>query len=187
MKSLLTELENNEVVLLMYLSNELPEADRAEVEHLLEGDASLRREFDRLRAEWELIGSALKVDDNARSAARYAVAQRRASQAIKLWSTRRTLDYAAPERRAFRMPWWSYPTAAAALLLITFFVWWSKQGDDLGPIAGSSPIIMTERWNMPIQVEPDGRYATAANAGMDDLSRIERELDAVAELREMVR
>ena len=50
MPSLLQQLENNEAVLLMYLADELPTDDLAEVEQMLANDPGLRAELESLRA-----------------------------------------------------------------------------------------------------------------------------------------
>jgi anti-sigma factor RsiW len=49
MASLLHELENNEAMLLMFLTGELPEEDRMEVVQMLASDGGLRAELARRR------------------------------------------------------------------------------------------------------------------------------------------
>ena len=129
MQSVLNQLENNDAVLLMYLADELPAADRAEVERMLAVDAALRGQLEHLRAAYGSISDALARDDRAaRPAVSEAAAVRRVGRAMRQWHARRLAAVPAPERRTspLRYPWWAYPLAAAASVVIAFLVWWGN-------------------------------------------------------------
>jgi len=124
MKSYLQHLENNEAILLMYLSGELPEADRQEVEQMLASDATLRAELDILRRTQELAFDALgSLDELTRPVLTAAETQSRMSTLIRGWlSQRREAAVRALGERG-PMPWRRISFAAAAMLLVGYYVW----------------------------------------------------------------
>lgn len=133
MRSLLQQLENNEAVLLMYLAGELPPEDRAEVEQLLSVDAGLRRELDSLRAAETFMTLAMSTADGfamppVTEAARQSAAVRRVSRAMVRSRLEREHASVLPEpqtaTRAFRLPGWTYPFAAAAAIVIAWVAYW---------------------------------------------------------------
>ena len=134
MKSYLQHLENNEAILLMYLSGELPEADRQEVEQMLASDATLRGELDILRRTQELAFDALgSLDELTRPVLSAAETQSRMSRLISGWLARRR--EAAVRALAGRgpMPWRRITFAAAAMLLVGYYVWAVYDKLDQGP------------------------------------------------------
>ena len=139
MKSLLQQLENNEAVLLMYLADELPAEDRLEVEQHLAGDANFRRELDR--------ASHPAVTESA--------ALRQANRVVRAEIARRSLlpkPVATP--RGLRYPWWSYPLATAASVLIAFLVWWGNHTEHGGQQFGKTGPAPIEQ-PAPLAMEPD--------------------------------
>ena len=154
MASVLQQLETNEAILLMYAAGELPAEDRAEVERRLDADLGLREQLDWLREAYDAFGDAVARDDRS-AAARLpvpeAVAVRRVGREMLLWQARRraAAPVEGPSRSALRYPWWAYPAAAAASVVLAFLVWWgntdrSVVGDDgvrvvLTPYDGRTP------------------------------------------------
>ncbi len=135
MASLIHELENNEALLLMYLSGELPAEDQMEVEQMLSGDSGLRRELAEIQSEYDsAIGvlAKLDADRSAMSAENHAV--RQAMRAMKQWQVdrlaRQPLIIAPPPKR---IPVWTYPVASAAALLIGTIAWWGIGGQFHNP------------------------------------------------------
>jgi hypothetical protein len=131
MRSLLHQLENNEAVLLMYLADELSAEDRAEVEHMLGSDASMRAELERLRSLSETTVATLdRWDAASRVPVAEGVAVRRAARMMRQWqvdhATAPPVEEALPE---LRFPWWSYPLTTAAAVLIAFLVWWGNRAE----------------------------------------------------------
>lgn len=137
MRSLLQQLENNEAVLLMYVAGELPPDDRVEVEQLLANDGGLRAELARLRESHDALTLALGEADGlampaVSEGARRSAAVRRVSRAISQHHAERQAAAAreaaasASDRRfrRLRLPGWSYPFAAAAMLLIAWVAYW---------------------------------------------------------------
>ena len=129
--NLLQRLENNEAVLLMYLADELPAEDRAEVEQLLAVDAGLRAELERLREAMDLSVDAIReVDRFTPLPVPRPVALRRMSRVVRQWQVARLTkahDEADEPRRGLRYPWWTYPLATAAAVLLAFLVWWGNK------------------------------------------------------------
>ncbi|MGD0541535.1 MAG: hypothetical protein ABSB33_08455, partial [Tepidisphaeraceae bacterium] len=64
MKDSVQNLEGNEAILLMYMADELPQADRLEVERMLATDAGLRGELEILRQTQKLAYDSLKTLDS---------------------------------------------------------------------------------------------------------------------------
>jgi hypothetical protein len=142
MASVLQQLENNEAMLLMYLADELPADDRAEVERMLRVDAGLRGELDRLRGAYNAFAAAVERQDAAsRPPVPESVAVRRVGRAMAQWHARRL---AAPKPATpvakLRYPWWAYPLAAAASIVMAFLVWWGNT-DRRVPGPGSLPYV----------------------------------------------
>jgi anti-sigma-K factor RskA len=124
MKSYLQHLENNEAILLMYMAGELPEADRQEVEQMLASDATLRAELDILRRTHDLAFDALaSLDELTRPVLTPAETQNRMTRLISGWLAQRR--EAAVRALADRgpMPWRRISFAAAAMLLVGYYVW----------------------------------------------------------------
>ena len=131
MSSLLQRLENNEAVLLMYVADELPAEDRAEVEQMLATDASLRAALEELREARDVLDEALRSADAGRAIAAAAPAVRRVAREMHQWQARRFAPPPPAESLPeLRFPWWSYPLATAVALLIAFVVWWGTQEHD---------------------------------------------------------
>src|SRR5687768_3642108 len=124
MSSLLHNLGSNEAILLMYLADELPREDRAEVERMLSSDAGLRAELDRLRGVDEMLSAAISADGSmSRAADQMAV--RRVLREMKRHQTELALrpTPAAPTQERI-LPLWTVPFAAAAAALFLFIGLW---------------------------------------------------------------
>lgn len=128
MANLLQQLENNEAILLMYLADELPAEERAEVEHMLNNDAGLRASLEELRAAHGAFSAGMAALDRAtRLPAPESVAVRRVVRDMGQWQARRVANPPkAPPAPTLRYPWWAYPMAAAASVVIAFLVWWGN-------------------------------------------------------------
>jgi hypothetical protein len=160
MGSLIHELENNEALLLMYLTDELPADDRAEVEQMLAGDAGLRANLAQIRAAYEgAMGvlAALDRDNTSIPAENHAV--RQASRAMRQWQVDRLArqPMVLPTPRT-RVPVWAYPIGVAAMLLIGSLIWWGGQPDAVKP---SGPEIS----------QPGGQLAVAPDSANSELKR----------------
>jgi anti-sigma factor RsiW len=128
---MLESLENNEVILLMYLADELPLVDRQEVEQMLAGDSSLRRELDGLRAAQELFEDRLARLDDVETLSSQMAMTRRISRAMRQHFADRAARAAkapAPLHSRAAIPLWVYPTAAAAILFLAFIFWVANFG-----------------------------------------------------------
>ncbi len=117
MKSLLTQLERNEM-LLMYLAGELPQEDMTQVERMLQADEALRSEMQQLRRVMQdveqKLAEAPRVDD--------ITAERAIGQTIAAMRRQREEDLVR-HGSGRRMPGWAYPVAAAAILLMAVSVY----------------------------------------------------------------
>src|SRR5450432_4455003 len=106
MKSLLQDLENNEAILLMYMADELPQADRLEVEQMLASDAALRGALEILRQTQQLAFDSLEtLDSVTRPAAPPIVALGQTSRLIHQWAERRRQPVVQVARIPQPIPW----------------------------------------------------------------------------------
>ncbi len=127
MVDVLQQLENNEAIALMHLADELSPDDRAEVDALLGVDANLRAELANLREAHVVIDAALADADAAEAFANPEPAVRRVSRMIRARLALPATDApAAPPMARLPYPWWAYPMAAAAAILLAFLVWWGN-------------------------------------------------------------
>lgn len=132
--SVLQQFGSREAVLVMYVADELSPPDRAEVERMLASDAGLRTDLERLREASDLFASSMfALDRSIRLPLPEKVGVERIARVVR---QRRDLRLARPvvatSKPALRFPWWSYPLAAAASVVIAFVVWWgnSERRDD---------------------------------------------------------
>src|SRR5436190_15230305 len=127
MSSRLNNLENESIALL-YLADELSPEDRAQVEQMLQSDAALRRQLDELRGAQSVVDGVLQRADAATPRAiSEAAAIRKVGRAMAQWK----VDWLARPRTKPARPfqWRSLVpagVAAAILLTIGMFVWWSR-------------------------------------------------------------
>lgn len=125
MKNLLVKLEGNEVILLMYLAGELQAEDHAELTHQLQVDASLRAELDALKASLQAMDSQFHQADQ-KTPLSLERAIRRTNQAMHQWQADPSVRAAAASlsrNENLPLPWWMYPLAAAASIILAFAVW----------------------------------------------------------------
>jgi hypothetical protein len=126
---MIEKLENNEATLLMYLANELPPEDRAEVEQMLATDASMRRDLESLRGTLnETTEIFRRLDELQPMPVVPQVAVRQATRVIQQALT----------DRAVRAPRWAYVAAAVAALLVGYTAWWGMRPEtesNVGPVA----------------------------------------------------
>jgi hypothetical protein len=183
MSNLLQTLENNEAILLMYLAGELPEDDRAEVEQMLTRDAGMRAALAEMAALQDDLAGAFARVDVAQVVSGREAAARFVSRAIVERAARPVAvpTSAAPAQRSFRIPWWTYPIAAAAIVLVAVIMTSGNRPMRLGPtqqdLGGGNPqIVLVD----PTIDTPVTEVAIIPATSTDDsLARLERELLSV--------
>jgi hypothetical protein len=146
MANLLQQLQSDEAVLLMYLADELPETERAEVEKRLSDSQELRDKLAELAAAQETVFSAMKkLDAQTAMPLAQPAAVRQAVRAMHQWQIDRFARPAEEKRRwGLRYPWWIYPSASAAAILIAWLVWWGNRPDVPGIYAGRALINLSD-------------------------------------------
>jgi hypothetical protein len=150
MKSLLQNLENNESILLMYLADELPRADRLEVEQMLASDAGLRGELEILRQTQQLAYDSLEtLDSVTRPAAPPIVALGQISRLIHTWAERRRQPEVTVTAIRRPRPWLRISLSAAATLLMSYYIWAVYQPT---PMHHAPPLITIDE---PNPLNPD--------------------------------
>jgi anti-sigma-K factor RskA len=119
---------DNESIALLYTAGELSASDLAEVRSMLNHDAALRDCVEQARNNVQQAQDALAVADSASPLTMSeAAASRKVARAMAQWNVDRLARPPATSRRAFR--WRSLipvSVAAAVILGITMFVWWSR-------------------------------------------------------------
>ena len=125
-----TEQLDRDALLMLYAADELSPEQRAAVEARLAAEPELAAELGMLRSAQDQCFAALAhADEHDRLPVSEGVAVRRVSRAMKQWQVRRALAAnavvpAAPRRK---LPWWVYPSATAAALIVGFLVWSVRQ------------------------------------------------------------
>jgi len=119
---------DRDALVLAYAAGELPEAQKVSFEAQLAGDPALAAELVRVREGLELASVSIgQLDATQRAPVQDGVAVRRASRAIGQWTIDRLRPKEAPVKQPFTVPWWVYPSAAAAMIIVSFLIWSSRQ------------------------------------------------------------
>jgi hypothetical protein len=129
MQSVLEQLKSDESLLLMYMADELSGEDRAQLEARLEREPDLRAQLEQVRALNDSVADAITgLDSSMRLPVSEGVAVRKVVRVMRQWQSDRMAPR-PPEEPVdqLRFPWWSYPLATAAAVLIAFIVWWGAQ------------------------------------------------------------
>jgi len=124
------ELDNldRESAMILYLAGELEPAEREAFEQRLASEPQLAAEVEQLRAAQEAVGAELaRADRSARLPVSEGVAVRRVSRAMSNWLVGRNAAPMQMSKKQTPLPWWSYPSAIAASLIVGFLIWSSRQ------------------------------------------------------------
>ena len=200
MSSLLKQIDDDDSLLMLYLVDELSDADRAAVDQRLLGDESLREKLDDLRSTYASSIDLLAAGDEATPLPVSSdVATRRVSRLIRQWQVDHVVGPREAEAvpvRGLRYPWWVYPTSAAAALFLAFLVWWghadrpqsmpslAKIVADDKPPADADAILIIEAFNS--QSEEHIRELASLDAAADELASVSQGTDSSRELFETV-
>jgi anti-sigma factor RsiW len=128
MPSLLEQL-GNEQAMLMHLAGELPPEDAAELEAMLDIDRHLKHEATELRQMQNLVFSSLERLDRLEPppvADALAIRDVRRELNLRRLSLVSSVSHAKGIGKHLRYPWWAYPMATAAAVLLAFLVWWGN-------------------------------------------------------------
>ena len=139
MSGFLKRLNDNQAMLLLYLSGEMSPVDRAEVERRLAVDETLRAQLTELQVAHAVYLQAMKSLTAATPAplSEDAAAQR-ACRATRQWAVRRLAHPSPAGGLHLLLPRWTYPVAAAAAILVALtswsvnhhFQWWTSHQQD---------------------------------------------------------
>ena len=112
---------DRESAMILYLAGELEPAEREAFERRLAAEPKLAAEVEQLRAAQQSVVSELqRADTSARLPVSEGVAVRRVSRAMSSWLVGRNAAPIQIVRKNAPLPWWSYPSAIAASLIIGF-------------------------------------------------------------------
>lgn len=156
MSSILQKLDSQESMLLMYLADELSEADRDEVDRRLVADPALRAQLNELQLVHDQVMAGLEQLDVAD---RHFQADDLNARRIAREMSRRQVELAArpaaagPAWQKRSWPWWTYSMAgAAAMVFIIIGLWgvgvidWSPDGmEPVRPRPGYDNMYADER------------------------------------------
>lgn len=188
MARLIHKLENNEAVLLLYLADELPPEERAEVQQMLAGDANLRAQLEALRATHAAVMGRLDACERAHAANASPLAIQRREAAIgRLGRTMRqrqlelrTAPAVAP--RPHNLGRLFKAGAVAAAIAGAALIFWSRvpTPDRLDPDSGIAELpepateLLAESLTAPLEQESvlvaAGQHAWNLKAEADELA-----------------
>jgi|SRR5215207_5119006 len=130
MKAMPVDLDklDREAVIMLYVAGELEPAEREAFEARVAAEPQLAADIEQFRAAQQSIATELeRTDAHTRLPASEGVVVRRVSRAIGTWLLSRTAATPPPVKKGLALPWWSYPSAVAASLIIGFIVWSVRQ------------------------------------------------------------
>ncbi len=182
MRSILEQLDSNESILLMYLADELPAADRLEIDKRLAADEALRAQLEQLRGAHQTITQALTTVDAAQPLPGSSSAtQRGINRMIRQWQADRLREQAQQPIKisAWRRYSWAYPWAAAAVIAVGYIIWWGTQPATELPGNPQALNYFDDPARQPSTQD------VLADAEKDTLADTERDLQTVSYLREM--
>ncbi|HMB96783.1 MAG TPA: hypothetical protein VKK61_12140 [Tepidisphaeraceae bacterium] len=184
MRPILEQLDNDQAILLMYLADELPPADRAAIEARLASDENLRAEMEKLRATQESIGQSLIALDAAHPLAEKIIpVQRKLFRSFAQWQTdraaRQTTDISHRKRPSAWELRWLFPIASAAAAIIVLIIWWGWTSNAQLPPEVNTPHIVMDPNAARMSLQLDSRDGSLASA--------EEDLDALVNLRTLLR
>jgi len=119
--------------MVLYIAGELTNGAKAAFEKRLASDPKLADDLAKLREAQVFCADTMRSgDEQMRLPVSEGVAVRRVGRAIAQWQVdrARNVTVAAKTRR---IPVWAYPAAAAAVLIIGFLIWSSRQPIALPP------------------------------------------------------
>lgn len=174
-------LDQDELELLLYLAEELPADRRAAMTRRLAGDASLRARLDALRIAQDSVAAHLAATDRAEPIdIRLRGIERNMSRMLRQWQVDRAVRAAQPASASRqghrRVPFWLYPLATAAVVLVTLGLWslTVKQDDGAGAMADNSDDPASQPFYAAILPGGDEPATDPADAS-DSLATLERD------------
>src|SRR5262245_52607720 len=128
---ILDRISGDDEALLMYLSGELGEADRARVQQRLAADPHLRARLDLLQHASDVVNAAMaNLGSDHPAAGAPAAIVRRVGRAMRQWHAERfaPVSVTTDQPRTMRVRWWVYPlAAAAAMVAVVVMVWRGRE------------------------------------------------------------
>jgi anti-sigma factor RsiW len=168
MKNILSELPDDEAILIMYLADELPPADRQKVELRIASDSEFSAKLEEMSRLREFCQNSLRALDERESAGNLeSAAMRRASRMLQQWALRQRRPGEASPMMIRPTPWLRYGLSAAAMMGLVYLVWWSNR-----PMTPADRIV---------QLTPDMTQAPTDPLSPDvKLSMLIKQMDAAA-------
>jgi anti-sigma factor RsiW len=128
MSSILEQVDRDESYLLLYLADELPAGEQALLEQRLRTDDALSAKLEVMRSLRDEMERAVgQVDQATPLAAKQDAVVRGTRRMLDQWHADRLAKAArTPVQKGLRYPWWAYPVATAAAIILAFVVWWKN-------------------------------------------------------------
>jgi hypothetical protein len=159
----------DQLLLLLYLSNEMSLNERRALENRLAGDTALRRQLEALQETEAAVNqglSALDASDAIDNRAR--AAERQVARALAQWQVDRLARPAAADTRTKirRVPVWLYPLSAAAVVMVCLGLWYlSFDRNDDGSLADGFEPPTNMELTIPDDEEPTPDLELAVTDG----------------------
>jgi anti-sigma factor RsiW len=173
-------LGRKEALLLLYLADELPLADRTQVDEMLATDASAREMFEELRASREQVAAGMARLDELQPLPAQPTLIRNITRVMQQWQVDRAVRPTVAEPAVVsRFGWRTYSVAAAAVAaIVVAVVWWVNQAEPTAPgLASNSGA--SDPFGGAISIRQMARESDLAldkSFGTDSLDDAEREM-----------
>jgi anti-sigma factor RsiW len=161
---------DREAVLLLYLAEELPKGDRAELERILASDAALAADLDRLRSlQGDVVGQLKELDAASPLRMSDDISARRVMREMRRFQLELKARAPMQLEASTVKPWptWIYPVAAAAAIIFGFLALWGFGVIDIQP-----QLAEQDRSRMPHYDTDTNDYIYRDQVAQDRLQRI---------------
>jgi len=146
---------DRDALLMLYAADELSPAQAAELEGQLAADPSLAAQLQRIRDLLSHADDAVRaIDEAQRLPVSTAVAARSAARIMQQWSVDRLRNRVTAEKKVTGVPWWIYPSAAAAVLIVGFLIWSGRQEVPSMPSLNPTPDSVATAESAPVDGQP---------------------------------
>jgi anti-sigma factor RsiW len=182
-----TEYSELDARILLFVAGELPQPQARELEARAARDPAVANRVKELEELLRSTEIALQKADQALRPLASESAARSFGRRAREWHLARAAAEApssAPARR-LAYPWWAYPLASAAAVVLALTVWWISREHD-GVLPGDPPagLLVNSSTQPELDLPNEAYYAMLTSLDSEDLTEAERLAGELNTLRE---